>query len=495
MTFYKNNGHISRYPQTERIQNVISLSQHAELRDDMPKYARKYSGDIFADVGAILQTIPIAALNHFGENENCEYADVAYNAKNIYLSIVTTTGVEDIAYSFNIKDNSTNVFSSVNVLEASENVYGSSYIISSYNVFFSENIINSNNIWMSNNCIGCTECLYCDGLENMSYCIDNKQSTREDYQQQKEILLAKKDTYTKRQTTQMVNMGSSNVTWSNLYNCHDGENMYYCSNLQNARNAVFISSNEENSDFYDVFMWGRSTNFYGVCDAGGFSDNCYCITQCATCTDMYYSLFCEWCSFCLGCVGLKNKQFCILNQQYTKEERHQKVDEIFGHMEKNGTLGEFFPWSMNPFYFNDTAAHMIMWSEQSEPGSTAGQAFTKQEVTALWYLRRDEPVKVDIPVGAEIIKTGELWDYEWYSSHPERSEGSSKDNLDSSIVSLSQNDKKWTINPDILKKIIIDEQWNYYRIVQMEYDFLIKHWLPLPRKHRLERMKENFRIT
>jgi hypothetical protein len=39
-------------------------------------------------------------------------------------------------------------------------------------------------------------------------------------------------------------------------------------------------------------------------------------------------------------------------------------------MEKNGTLGDFFPASMNPFYFNDTAAYLI------DP------TFTKEEVIA-----------------------------------------------------------------------------------------------------------------
>jgi hypothetical protein len=29
----------------------------------------------------------------------------------------------------------------------------------------------------------------------------------------------------------------------------------------------------------------------------------------------------------------------------------------------------------------------------------------------------------------------------------------------------------------------------------MEYDFLVKHGLPLPRKHRLERLKWHFKIT
>jgi hypothetical protein len=53
---------------------------------------------------------------------------------------------------------------------------------------------------------------------------------------------------------------------------------------------------------------------------------------------------------------------------------------------------------------------------------------------------------------------------------------------------------KRTINKDILKKVIVDESGNMWRVVNMEYEFLVKYGLPLPRKHWLERMKENFRI-
>ena len=54
-------------------------------------------------------------------------------------------------------------------------------------------------------------------------------------------------------------------------------------------------------------------------------------------------------------------------------------------------------------------------------------------------------------------------------------------------------DGKRHIDEEILKKVIIDEEGNVRRIVNMEYAFLMKYGLPLPRKHRLERMKENFR--
>lgn len=65
-------------------------------------------------------------------------------------------------------------------------------------------------------------------------------------------------------------------------------------------------------------------------------------------------------------------------------------------MEQDGTLGSFFPASMNPFYFNDTAAYLIDGS------------FTKEEVEAAGYLRRDEEIKVDIPEGCETVSVDQL---------------------------------------------------------------------------------------
>ncbi len=65
-------------------------------------------------------------------------------------------------------------------------------------------------------------------------------------------------------------------------------------------------------------------------------------------------------------------------------------------MEQNGILGKFFPGSMSPFYFNDTAAYLI------------DDSFTKEEVEAKGYLRRDEKINVDIPEGLEVVKTNEL---------------------------------------------------------------------------------------
>jgi hypothetical protein len=84
---------------------------------------------------------------------------------------------------------------------------------------------------------------------------------------------------------------------------------------------------------------------------------------------------------------------------------------------------------------------------------------------------RDEKIKVDIPDSSRVISVSELDEYEWYNSAWE-----------------------WEIDFKILKLVIEDEKWDYYKIVKQEYDFLLKHGLPLPRNHWIDRMKLNLKI-
>jgi hypothetical protein len=59
---------------------------------------------------------------------------------------------------------------------------------------------------------------------------------------------------------------------------------------------------------------------------------------------------------CLGCVGLKTKQYCILNKQYSKEEYEELAPKVIDHMRKNNEWGQFFPTVQSPFAYNETIA-------------------------------------------------------------------------------------------------------------------------------------------
>ena len=61
--------------------------------------------------------------------------------------------------------------------------------------------------------------------------------------------------------------------------------------------------------------------------------------------------------------------------------------------------------------------------------------------------------------------------------------------------SLLRGERQWKLDETVCKRVIIDEHGDAYRIIPMELEFLQKHGLPLPRKHWLTRMKENFRIN
>lgn len=74
--------------------------------------------------------------------------------------------------------------------------------------------------------------------------------------------------------------------------------------------------------------------------------------------DLYYCRHCFNCKDCFGCVGLRQKQYCILNKQYSsKEEYEKKVAQIIEKMQKDGEWGELFPISENIYAYNETLAN------------------------------------------------------------------------------------------------------------------------------------------
>ncbi|USN59163.1 MAG: hypothetical protein H6767_03625 [Candidatus Peribacteria bacterium] len=86
---------------------------------------------------------------------------------------------------------------------------------------------------------------------------------------------------------------------------------------------------------------------------------------------------------------------------------------------------------------------------------------------------RDEEIKVDIPEGAEVVYTTPPQSPSIEGEGDPESSGEQGEFL--SNYQGYDAEGKWCINPAIMKKIIQDEKGNYYRIVQMEYDFLMKH--------------------
>ena len=74
---------------------------------------------------------------------------------------------------------------------------------------------------------------------------------------------------------------------------------------------------------------------------------------------------CRNCVNCFGCIGMINAKYCIFNKQYTETEYFEMVKKIKQHMDEmpyvdaQGRVfkyGEFFPYNMSPFGYNETNA-------------------------------------------------------------------------------------------------------------------------------------------
>ncbi len=461
VNFYKINGVVSRFPDTGRQGNIVSIKDY--MNHIVKELEISTSNFLSLFVQLFVHSDKMIVQQRF-ENENSVYAE-CHGAKNTYLSFWIGQNAENVLYSAMSHTSIRNVINSFVVVGNCDNIYTSRCITNSYNVFYSSNIHNSSNIFFSTNLLWCSECLLCDGLENQSYCIGNTQYTKDEYMLLKMQTLQDKDWYELLHQQVLCkdieSKLSTNVVGKGVVKSHNITDGYFVQWITNGKNIFQGGWEYGGHNFYDCFDVGNQKDeyIYAANYVWETSSHVYCVVWWANLHNCYYGYHLESCSFCLWCIGLKNKSYCILNKQYSKDERYAKVNEIFAQMERDWQLWEFFPASMNPFYFNDTAAYLI------DP------SFTKEEVTKLWYLRRDEPITVDIPEGAVTVKSSELGQFESVDERGERK-----------------------LDETVCKRVIIDENGDAYRIIPMELEFLQKHGLPLPRKHWLTRMKENFRI-
>ena len=150
---------------------------------------------------------------------------------------------------------------------------------------------------------------------------------------------------------------SKNVCLS--FDIENGEDLKYCHE---------IHYNPSAKDSYDYTSWGENASLLYECSACGesvanltFCYNCY-----AQARNLAYSIFCTNSSDLFGCIGLKNKNYAILNKQYTKEEYENLKAKIIQnmnkmpYMDKKGRVykyGEFFPIELSPFDYDESMAH------------------------------------------------------------------------------------------------------------------------------------------
>ncbi len=107
----------------------------------------------------------------------------------------------------------------------------------------------------------------------------------------------------------------------------DSKNVYMVFSAVNDENTMYsIGSVVNTRDSVDIHLSSRIENSYWVVQCVQ-SSGLQFAWHCDSCFDCIFLIDCHSCSNCFCCIGLRNKSYCVFNQQYTKEEYKKIISE------------------------------------------------------------------------------------------------------------------------------------------------------------------------
>lgn len=328
--------------------------------------------------------------NYSSYLKNCYglfFADYAENSA--YCDFLNT--IKDSADSLRIRD--------------SELCYDCVGIYKSFGCTSCDECDNCVNLLFSKNCSSCTDCFGCINLRKKSYCIFNKQYTKEEYAEfMQNLNLQSFAAYsdTRAQASEFFlgypvrsmygNSLNVNVSGEYIYESKNTKDSYLVTSAEDSRFIQLISV-ASTKDAYDYTCWGgNSEQVYESLIVGHGS---YSVKfSIGSYPDALNNEYCHYASACknvFGCSNLKRKSYCILNKEYSKEEYEALKEKIITDMKANPFIdsngrvysyGEFFPFEMSAFGYNETFA-FVYFPKTKEQALDAG--YTWSEVVPNQY--------------------------------------------------------------------------------------------------------------
>ncbi len=310
---------------------------------------------------------------------NSEYVNHAATAKNCYLIFIADE-CENVLYSELLLHNKDCM--DATILERAELCYEVVNCGNSYQLFYSEDCDGCRNVYFSKDCIGCSDCFGCVGLRNKQYHIFNVPHTKEDYQQKlKEFGLDShgnvmqlqeqaRDFWRTRPHKFAHALRNVNTTGDYVYGAKNAKDMYIVSEgTEDSRYCQVITMSGV-KDSYDYSMWGNGAQrLYEAMIVGEGADSIRFATQVwPNVRDIEYSMTVMSSSNMFGCVNMRNKQYCILNKEYSKGEYEKLRAQIIGDMDakpyidsagRRYAYGEFLPPDMSLFGYNESYAALF----------------------------------------------------------------------------------------------------------------------------------------
>ncbi|MFA6006416.1 MAG: hypothetical protein WC764_01665 [Candidatus Paceibacterota bacterium] len=383
---------------------------------DATDYGREYDFNrpFFEQFKELIRDVPWFSRS-VNDTVNSDYCMNAGWLKNCYL-LFSAAYNENCNYSVDL-DNSREC-ADLFFCSYCELCYTSCGCSNCYKVFYSVDCRNCQETFYSKNCTNCSNIFGCVNLNNKQYCIFNQQYSAEEYKNK--LLELNPFSYENLDDNaekfkefayrfpvrSMHGRQNVNVSGDHLNNSKNVSNSYYCGSLEDSRFCQFLLTPPGSRDCYDFTVFGTNSELvYENCQSGiDVSRLKFCAYMYPASHDAEYSITSPSSSYIFGCAGLKRKQYCILNKQYSKEEYEALVPKIIQQMnnmpyidaqKREYRYGEFFPMELSPFAYNETLIYDLF---PLSPNEVTSKGYIWREQTKKTYsitkLANDLPDKI-----------------------------------------------------------------------------------------------------
>ncbi len=352
-----------------------------------------FSKTFFEQFSSLLKKVPRRALYQDFATHS-DYSNWAVYLKNSYL-IFGGHHYEDTLYAsscFYIND-----CCDLDFCKKCEACSNSIHIRDCHNVHWSAYTENCTDSSFLYGCKNCHDCIGCTNLKNSAFCILNTQYTKDEYTDKVKELQLDSHEGLEKMKKEAANLSlqfprkfawvrnAPNSTGDDLEGVKDCIHCFTASEDENCRYAFFLPTGAKDS--YDLDHVGLGAeNVYEVMSAFGIN-RVVGGSRIYFSHDIYYSDDCYNSSNLFGCIGLRKKEYCILNKQYSKDEYEKLFPKIKEHMmstpyrDKKGRtygFGEFFPTEISPFCYNETTAEEYFTLTENE-AVNKGYAWKREE--------------------------------------------------------------------------------------------------------------------
>jgi len=400
------------------------------------------------------KTMPQMSLNLSLHMENCDYCNYGLEAKSCYMC-TTPIWSENCYYSYLPFKSTYDLDWYANT--AAQRTYWCVHTLQCFECsycFYSDTCKYSSYLL---DCVNCEYCFGCVNLSNKKYHIFNKEFTKEEYDREVkkirdqfswEELLDYFHNFSLQHPRRAVRSSwNENAEWDLLFNTNNIINSFDaqdCADCVECR-TVWVNTN----DLARCTLTWMATRIYSSTWGKWWDASAFHI-WCNNCIQTYYSFYCRDCSHCFWCVRLKNKEYCIFNKQYTKEEYEELLPKLIVHMKNTSERSLPLNPSISQFPYNDTC------SQERFP-------WEKESIEKQWRLWIDQENTIS--------------NEEWYIP-----KDINRYNTPEKIKELTSS------------TIICSETKRPFKIIEQQFLIHKKLWIPLPTKHHEKRYQEQIAL-